>query len=58
MKKNLNYKQLERIKEYAIMPLIEQYFFGKKKNIDEIKKIFIKYLNPNQEIISSEELNT
>ena len=58
MKKNLNYKQLERIKEYAIMPLIEQYFFGKKKNIDEIKKIFIKYLNPNQEINSSEELNT
>ena len=58
MKENLNYKHLERIKEYAIMPLIQQYFFGKKKNIENIQNIFKKYLNPNQEIISSEELNT
>ena len=35
------------------MPLIQQYFFGKKKNIENIQNIFKKYLNPNQEIISS-----
>ena len=37
---------------------VRQYFFGKKKYIEEIENIFKTYLNPNQEIVSSEELNT
>ena len=50
MKKNLSLKYLERIKEYAIMPLMQQYFFGKKKSIEDIQTIFDKYLDENNKI--------
>lgn len=43
--KSLDYQKIKRIIDYAIMPLMEQYFFGKKENIDEIKSICKNYLN-------------
>ena len=34
---NLDYEKVKRIIDYAIIPLVEQYFFGKKENVDEIE---------------------
>ena len=28
---NLDYQKIKRIMDYAIIPMIEQYFFGKRK---------------------------
>ena len=33
------YQKVKRIIDYAIIPLVEQYFFGKKENVEEIKRI-------------------
>jgi hypothetical protein len=41
---NLDYERVKRIIDYAIIPLIEQYFFGKKENIDVIRNICNTYL--------------
>ena len=40
----LNYEILNEVVEYAIMPLIEQYYFGKKDNVDEIEIFIVLYL--------------
>lgn len=41
---NLDYQKVKRIIDYAIIPLIEQYFFGKKENVDAIRNICNTYL--------------
>jgi 5-methylcytosine-specific restriction enzyme B len=38
MKKDLDHISLKTIIDYAIVPLLEQYFFGKKERLEEIKK--------------------
>lgn len=43
--KNLDDEKLKRIIDYAIIPLIEQYFFGKKENVDLIRDICNSHLN-------------
>jgi hypothetical protein len=53
----IGYRKLERIRDYAIMPLIQQYFFGKNKIVENIQNIFKKYINPS-EMISSQESKT
>jgi 5-methylcytosine-specific restriction protein B len=40
----LDYEKTKRIIDYAIIPLVEQYFFGKKENVDVIKNICNTYL--------------
>jgi 5-methylcytosine-specific restriction endonuclease McrBC GTP-binding regulatory subunit McrB len=39
MKEDLDRRSFKIIIDYAIMPLVEQYFFGKKERVDEIKEI-------------------
>ena len=39
MKKDLDNIALKRIIDYAIIPLLEQYFFGKKERLEELKEI-------------------
>ena len=39
MKKDLDNNALKRIIDYAIIPLLEQYFFGKKERLEELKEI-------------------
>lgn len=39
MKENLDNNTLKRIIDYAIIPLLEQYFFGKKERLEELKEI-------------------
>ena len=39
MKKDLDKIKLNRIIKYAIIPLVEQYFFGKKQKVEEIKQL-------------------
>lgn len=39
MVKDLNYEKLKMIIKYAIVPLIEQYYFGKEKSVREIVDI-------------------
>lgn len=46
MKKNLDYKSLKRIIDYEIIPLLEQYFFGKKERLDQMKQICNRALTP------------
>jgi hypothetical protein len=41
---------VKRIIDYAIIPLIEQYFFGKKENVGIIKNICDTYLIRLQDI--------
>jgi hypothetical protein len=41
---NLDYQKVKRIIDYAIIPLVEQYFFGKKENVDIIRNICNTYL--------------
>jgi len=41
---DLNYEKVKRIINYAIIPLVEQYFFGKKDNVDSIKNICDTFL--------------
>ena len=45
MIKNLDNRKLQRVIDYAIIPLVEQYFFGKKDNVDEIRGICNRYIN-------------
>ena len=47
MVKNLDKKKLKNIIDYAITPLIEQYFFGKKQKVEEIKQIWSTIFNIN-----------
>ena len=47
MVKNLDKKKLKNIIDYAITPLIEQYFFGKKQKVEEIKQIWSTIFNTN-----------
>ena len=47
MIKNLDKKKLENIIDYAIIPLIEQYFFGKKQKVEEVKQIWSTITNTN-----------
>ena len=42
--KYIDYEKLQRVIDYAIIPLIEQYFFGKKENVEGIKRICNIYL--------------
>jgi len=39
MKKDLDADSLNRIIDYAIIPLLDQYFFGKKERLQELKQI-------------------
>jgi hypothetical protein len=39
MKEDLDNNALRRIIDYAIVPLLEQYFFGKKERLEELKEI-------------------
>jgi hypothetical protein len=57
MTQNLDVRKLGRIRDYAIMPLIQQYFFGKNKIVKDIQNIFKKYMN-SSEVIYSQELKT
>ena len=41
---SLNYEKVKRIIDYAIIPLVEQYFFGKKESVGVIKNICSTYL--------------
>lgn len=43
--KNLDDEKLRRIIDYAIIPLVEQYFFGKKENVDLVRDICNIHLN-------------
>jgi 5-methylcytosine-specific restriction protein B len=45
MVKNLDRIKLKNIIDYAITPLVEQYFFGKKQKVEEIKQICSSILN-------------
>lgn len=45
MVKNLDRIKLKNIIDYAITPLVEQYFFGKKQKVEEIKQIWSSILN-------------
>ena len=44
MMNNFDYEKVKRIIDYAIIPLVEQYFFGKKENVDVIRNICNTYL--------------
>lgn len=57
MKSNMDKKSLERIITYAILPLVEQYFFGKKERIDEIKQIYYKSLADNLSLSTTSSYN-
>jgi hypothetical protein len=39
MIKDLDKIKLKRLIEYAIIPLVEQYFFGRKQKVEEIKQL-------------------
>ncbi len=41
---NLDYQKIKRIMDYAIIPMIEQYFFGKKESVDIVRNICNTYL--------------
>jgi len=41
---SLNYEKVKRIIDYAFIPLVEQYFFGKKESVGIIKNICNTYL--------------
>ena len=45
MVKNMDYDKLKRIIDYSIIPLVEQYYFGKKEYVDEINNICLQTLN-------------
>ena len=45
MVKKLDHDQLKRIIKYALVPLLEQYFFGRKHIVDEIKDLCEECLN-------------
>jgi 5-methylcytosine-specific restriction protein B len=45
MVKNLDRIKIKNIIDYAIIPIIEQYFFGKKQKVEEIKQIWSSILN-------------
>ena len=51
----LNYEILNEVVEYAIMPLIEQYYFGKKDNVDEIRDIYSSLLKKRKK---NDQINT
>lgn len=57
MTQKLDVRKLERIRDYAMMALIQQYFFGKNKIVENMQNIFKKYINPS-EVISSQESKT
>jgi hypothetical protein len=40
MVENLDKKKLKRILDYAIIPLLDQYYFGNKDNLEEIVRIW------------------
>lgn len=42
--KDLDNEKVRRIIDYAIIPLIEQYFFGKKESVDQIKDVCENHL--------------
>ncbi len=46
MVKNLNQPKLNRILKFAIIPLLEQYFFGRKQKAEEMTRICSNMLNP------------
>jgi 5-methylcytosine-specific restriction protein B len=52
---NLDYENVKRIIDYAIIPLIEQYFFGKKENVDVIRNICNTYLIRLQDLEEAKE---
>jgi hypothetical protein len=45
MVKNLDKMKLKNIIDYAITPLIQQYFFGKKQKVEEIKQTWSAIVN-------------
>lgn len=46
MVKELDRSKLERIIDYAIIPLFEQYFFGRKQKVSDMSQICSDELNP------------
>ena len=46
MVKDLSHDKLKMVVKYAIIPLIEQYYFGKEKSVREIKEICNNVLVP------------
>ena len=48
MVKDLNIGKLKMIIKYAIVPLIEQYYFGKEKSVKEIMEICNNVINPSR----------
>jgi 5-methylcytosine-specific restriction endonuclease McrBC GTP-binding regulatory subunit McrB len=46
MKEDLDINALRRIIDYAIMPLLEQYFFGKKERLEQLKEICYRATRP------------
>jgi hypothetical protein len=46
MVKGLNHEKLKMILKYAIVPLIEQYYFGKEKSVREIVDMCDNVLYP------------
>jgi hypothetical protein len=55
MMNNLNYEKVKRIINYAIIPLVEQYFFGKKENIEPITNICKAYLTSLKDLEEEKE---
>lgn len=45
MVKNIDYEKVKRIINYSIIPLVEQYYFGKKEYVDEISNICLQALH-------------
>jgi 5-methylcytosine-specific restriction enzyme B len=46
MVKDLTYNKLKMIIKYAIIPFIEQYYFGNENSVKEIKDIYERIVNP------------
>lgn len=53
MVKDLSYNKLKMIIKYAIIPLIEQYYFGKEKSVREIMEICNNVLFPSHSNIDA-----
>jgi 5-methylcytosine-specific restriction protein B len=51
---NLDYQKVKRIIDYAIIPMIEQYFFG-KRNVDVIRNICNNYLIRLQDLVGEKK---
>ncbi|HLN35398.1 MAG TPA: AAA family ATPase, partial [Nitrososphaeraceae archaeon] len=52
---SLDYEKVKRIIDYAIIPLVEQYFFGKKESVGVIKNICGTYLIKLQDFENGKE---